>query len=368
MNDPLIIFLIILLLVFLAINGIVLFSFFRKKSDEKNDEASASLVIQQLNDLSKKMDDKLGQSGKEMNQTVREQFQDSQKLIQEINQQVNKQLQDVTRGQVEMKERSNQIFTVVEQLQDLQRTLKSQKERGNFGEASLELILSNILPPDVYEMEYQFADGDRVDAIIRAQDGLIPIDAKFSLDSYTQLANETDPNERKKLEKNFKDDLKKRIDETSKYIKTKEGTLPFAFMFIPAEGIYYDLLINRVGGSKVNTRSLIDYAMNDKKIIIVSPTTFYAYLQSVLYGFNAFKIEKNAETISKNVSELKRHLKKYDDFFKKMGNSLKTTVNHYNSADKEFLKIDKDVVRITGESVGMDSLQIDRPQLERDED
>ncbi|MEX1026667.1 MAG: DNA recombination protein RmuC [Candidatus Paceibacterota bacterium] len=324
------------------------------------------LVLQQMNELSKVVDSKIGETSKQMNETVRHQFSDSQRLIQQINDQVNRQLQDVSKGQTEMKERSNQIFTIAEQLQDLQRTLKSQKERGNFGESSLELILGNILPPDVYELQYRFEDGTAVDAVIHARDGIIPVDAKFSLESYSQLINEKDETRQDQFTKQFKEDLKKRIDETAKYIKPKEGTLPFAFMFIPAEGIYYDLLVNRIGGLDVNARNLVDYAMNDKKVIIVSPTTFYAYLQSVLYGFNAFKIEKNAEAIQKNVGELSRHINRYDEYFKKIGKSLSTTVNHYNSADKELLKIDKDVTRITGEASGVEGLQLDRPQ-EREE-
>ncbi len=350
----------ITLLLALAFSVWLILKELKKRSDSGKSEG-LDLLLKQMNELSKVMDSKIGESNKQMNEAVRSQFQDSQKLIKEINEQMAKQLQDVNRGQVEMKERSNQIFTIAEQLQDLQRTLKSQKERGNFGEASLELILSNILPPDVYEMEYKFENSDRVDAVIHARDGIIPVDAKFSLESYSKLINNKDEGSEETLVKKFKDDLKKRIDETAKYIRPNEKTLPFAFMFIPAEGIYYDLLVGKVGGRDVNSRNLIDYAMNDKKVIIVSPTTFYAYLQSVLYGFNAFKIEKNAEKIQKNVGELSRHIIRYDEYFKKIGNSLKTTVNHYNFADKELQKIDKDVGRITGEQSGIDPLQIESP-------
>lgn len=350
----------VVIILAVVITGLVILRNVKKQEVPTKGEG-LDLLLQQMNELSKTMDSKLGETSKHMHETVRNQFHDSQRLIKEINDQVNKQLQDVNKGQVEMKERSNQIFTIAEQLQDLQRTLKSQKERGNFGEQSLELILSNILPPDVYQIQYRFSDNTVVDAVIHARDGMIPVDAKFSLESYNQLINEDDEEIKNRYAKRFKEDLKKRIDETAKYINPKEGTLPFAFMFIPAEGIYYDLLINRVGGTDVNARNLVDYAMNDKKVIIVSPTTFYAYLQSVLYGFNAFQIEKNAEKIQKNVGDLSRHIKKYDEYFKKIGISLKTTVNHYNSADKELMKIDKDVTRITGSAVGVEALQIDKP-------
>ncbi|MCD5390209.1 MAG: DNA recombination protein RmuC, partial [Candidatus Pacebacteria bacterium] len=254
------------------------------------------------------------------------------------------------------------------QLGDLEKVLKNQKTRGNLGEMGLELILSNILSPLNYQMQYQFPGDTKnprgviVDAIIKTEaDKFIPVDAKFSLDNYRRLLDETDEDKKLVLEKAFKLDLKKRIDETAQYIRPADGTLPFAFMFIPAEGIYYDLLVNEVGAIRANTRNLIDYAYNDKKVIIVSPTTFSAYLQSVLYGFKAFKIEKTAVEIQKNVQKLGRHLDAYNEAFMKMGNTLGTTVNHYNKASAELKKIDKDVMKITGESPELESLQIEKP-------
>jgi len=190
---------------------------------------------------------------------------------------------------------------------------------------------------------------------------MIPVDAKFSLDNYRRLVDETDELRKAELEKEFEKDLKKRIEETAKYIRPKDDTLPFAFMYIPAEAIYYDLLVNEVGAVKVNTRSLIDYAYKDKNVIIVSPTTFAAYLQTVLYGFRAFKIEESAKEIGKNVEALTRHLKAYDEYFVKMGNSLGTTVNHYNSAKKELGKVNKDILRVTGTSPEFDQILIEKP-------
>jgi len=132
-------------------------------------------------------------------------------------------------------------------------------------------------------------------------------------------------------------------------------------MFIPAEAIYYDLLVNEVGSVKVNTRSLLDYAYRDKNVIIVSPTTFAAYLQSVLYGFRAFKVEESAKEIQQNVEKLSRHLNAYNQYFEKVGSSLGTTVNHYNQASKELGKVDKDVVKISGESIEHEQLVLDKP-------
>lgn len=324
---------------------------------KKGEDSSALVMLQgQLHELRKTLDEKLGESTQSMQEAVKTQFSESQKLIKEI-----------TRELMEVKEGSKQVMGVTEQLHSLEQVLKNQKQRGSLGEAGLELILSNILPPDAYKMQYSFDDGSIVDAVVFTKDGIIPVDAKFSLDNYNRIINEKDSERRASLEKDFKKDLKRRIDETAKYIKPKHGTLPFAFMFIPAEGIYYDLLINEVGAVKVNTRSLIDYAYQDKNVIIVSPTTFSAYLQSVLHGFRAFKIEESAKMIGKRVEDLRRHLTSYEEYMKKLGNSLGTSINHYNTAYKELKKVDKDIVRITdGDSAGIEPLSLEKPNQDED--
>jgi len=140
--------------------------------------------------------------------------------------------------------------------------------------------------------------------------------------------------------------------------------MDFAFMFIPSEAIYYDLLINKVGAVQVNTRDLIEYAFRDKHVIIVSPTSFLAYLQTVLQGLRALQIEESAKEIKANVEKLSRHILSYEDFMKKLGISMSTTVNHYNNAYKEFKKLDKDVVKITEGESKVEPMILDRPRLE----
>lgn len=367
---------ILLIFVGLAIGAIVAFVvviFLRKQNEtSEGSQGDALLLIQnqlgnfqaQLGDFMKTVDAKVGSSNKEMQQAVHMQFSESQKLIREINEQVERNLSNVAKEMTAANETSKQVLGITDQLQNLEKVLTHQKQRGNLGEAALELILSNILPPTAYKLQHQFKGGETVDAVIITKDGLIPVDAKFSLDNYNRVVNEIDPIRKEELEKDFRNDLKKRIDETAKYVRPAEGTLPFAFMFIPAEGIYYDLLINEVGSVKVNTRSLIDYATNEKKVIIVSPTTFSAYLQSVLYGFRAFKIEESAQLIIGRVEELRKHLIAYEEYMKKLGNTLGTTVNHYNMAYKELKKVDKDMVKITGETASIDPLLIEKPIAE----
>lgn len=342
--------------------GVLGFQFFlwqRGKQGTTDDSQGLMMLQSQLQDLSRAMENKLGEGTDRMFSSMKTQFDQSQRLMSDITKQVSDQLIEVTKGVTETKESTKQVFTIAEQLNNLEKVLKNQKQRGNLGEASLELILGNILPPTAFQMQYEFPGGETVDAIIRTKEGFIPVDAKFPLENYMRLLDERDDERRKEYEDAFKRDLKKRIDETSKYIRPKDDTLPFAFMYIPAESIYYDLLTGGVGA--VNARNLIDYAYNEKKVIIVSPTTFAAYLQSVLYGFKAFKIEEQAKDIAKNVEALSRHLKAYEDYYKKVGNALSTTVNHYNAGYKELGKIDKDVLRITSESIGIETEALERP-------
>lgn len=357
----------ILLILLGTIAGALLAWFtFGRSLQTKSAENSPGMVMlqQQMSELTRGIDAKLSESRRDMTDAVRTQFSESQKLLREINEQMNKSLVDVAREQTKTNESTTRFMAIAEQLANLEKVLKHQKQRGNLGEASLELILSNILPPGAYKMQHRFLNNDAVDAVIVTKDGFIPVDAKFSLDNYNRVTMAIDDKQREELEKEFKNDLKKRIDETAKYIRPEEGTLPFAFMFIPAEGIYYDLLVNEVGAIKVNTRNLIDYAYNERKVIIVSPTTFAAYLQSVLYGFKAFKIEESAKDIIKRVDELGKHLKAYEDYMGRLGNALGTTVNHYNAAYKEMGKLDKDVTRITGETPGLEPNLLEKPRLE----
>ena len=310
-----------------------------------------------LDTTTNRLDNRLDNSAKHIQDTVHKQLTESTQLIKNITEEITK----VQEGNV-------QVLGIAEQLRNFEKVLTNQKQRGNLGELGLELVLQNILPPEAYALQYSFQNGEIVDAIIQTHEGIIPIDSKFPLPNYQRMVDEPDAEKKEALMKAFKNDVKGRIDETAKYIRPEEGTLNFAFMFIPAEGIYYDLFINSVGAG-VDSRNLIEYSYKDKNVIIVSPTTFSAYLQSVLYGFKAFQIEKNAQEIRKRVIELEKHILKYDDYVEKMGNSLRTTVNHYNSSYKELRKVDRDVKKITA-NVDGDTVEpnlIEGPQREQEE-
>jgi DNA recombination protein RmuC len=261
-------------------------------------------------------------------------------------------------------ETNRQVVSFSAQLQNLQDILKNPKQRGILGEYYLESLLKNILAPNQYAMQYSFSNGEIVDAVVFVKDKIIPIDSKFSLENYNKLVEEKNPQEKDKLEKLFVGDLKNRILETSKYIRPNEGTMDFAFMFIPHEAIYYDLLVNKIGAITEETDNLIQRAANKYKVIIVSPTSFLAYLQTVLQGLRALQIEETAKDIQKRVSELGIHLKKYEEYHTKLGVSLGTVVNHYNNSGKELKKVDKDILRITEESPQIEVNMIDGPELD----
>ena len=289
---------------------------------------------------------------------------ESARAIQEQSGQNAKIIRNVTERLTKLDDTNKQVMGFAEQLQSLENILTNPKQRGILGEYYLETVLKNVLPPSGYQMQYDLGDGEIVDAAVFIKDKILPIDSKFSLDNYNRIVKEKDANRRAQLEKRFKIDLKARIDETAKYIKPKKGTMDFAFMFIPSEGIYYDLLVNRIGAIKVNTRDLIEYAFRDRHVIIVSPTSFHAYLQTVLQGLRALQIEESAKGIRKGVEALAKHLNSYETYLQKMGSNLGTTVKMYNSAYKEFGKIDKDVMKITEGESKMKVKEIDKPVVE----
>lgn len=362
--------LLLTLLLFGAL-GAVFWLLHQLKEAQKPKQGDKDMILmlqQQIQSLNRTVDAKMSDAFKTMNQsqaslnrTIQEQFGHNTKLMQGISSQSTKMIGEITEKLTNLDKTNQQVIGFSEQLTNLEKVLTNQKKRGNLGEAGLQLVLENILPPTAFALQHAFEDGDTVDAAIFTKEGIIPVDAKFSLDNYQRIIDAIDDTQREKLEKEFKNDLKKRIDETAKYIKPKYGTMDFAFMFIPSEAIYYDLLVNEVGAVKINTRNLIDYAFSEKKVIIVSPTTFAAYLQTVLQGLRALQIEEGAKEIRKNVEKLGKHVAAYENYMKKLGASMSTTVNHYNTAYKELGKIDKDVVRITQSERTIEPVMIDKP-------
>ncbi len=328
----------------------------QKKDETKDSDDQTFLILQdQLERLRDTIDNKLERSSSDLHQVLHRQSTE-----------VNRLMNDITRDLTEVREGNKQVFSMTEQLQNLQDILKNPKQRGILGEYYLETLLKNVMPPGSYEMQYAFPDGTIVDAAVFVKDKIIPIDSKFSLENYNRISETTDPGEKARFEKIFVNDLKNRITETAKYIQPEQNTMDFAFMFIPHEAIYYDLILNKVGSVTEETENLIHRAASKYKVIIVSPTSFLAYLQTVLQGLKAMQIEESAKDIVKRVGELGKHLKSYEEYHNKLGNTISTVVNHYNSSSKELRKVDKDVFRITESQAGIDPMLLDK--LSSDED
>jgi DNA recombination protein RmuC len=342
----------IVIIIFLAFMGGA-FIVYLLRPKGSTDDTGLKLILQQINELNRVVDAKIGESTRNMNESVRTQLGESASLIREV-----------TKGLTKLDETNRQVVSFADQLQNLQDILKNPKQRGILGEYYLETLLKNVLAPSQYQMQYSFANGEVVDAVVFVKDKIIPVDSKFSLENYNKMSETNDKTEKDRLEKIFVSDLKLRITETAKYIRPAEGTMEFAFMFIPHEAIYYDLLINKIGAITEDTENLIQRAAGKYKVIIVSPTSFLAYLQTVLQGLKAMQIEETTKDIIKRVGEIGTHLKKYEDYHARLGSALGTVVNHFNSSSKEFKKIDKDVVRITGTSIDFEPVLIDKPEEE----
>jgi DNA recombination protein RmuC len=353
----------IIAVIVLGVLVLVLLAVVLRRPKTSADESQSSLMLKQdLGRLSEdilklkeglqtQMADRMDKNNAMMMGSLQKQSVESNKII-----------TDITRNLTELKESNKQVLSITDELKTLQNVLQNPKQRGGVGEYFLETVLGNVLPPNGYQMQYKFSNGDIVDAVIKLdKNRLLSVDSKFSLENYNRLIDEKDKVARENLVKVFKNDLKNRIDETAKYILPAEGTLDYAFMFIPSEAIYYDLLVNNVGATNTSSRDLIEYAFVDKKVIIVSPTTLLAYLQTVLHGLRSLQIEEQAKDIQKRVGELGKHIAAHESFMQKLGNSLGTTVGHFNNAHKELKKVDKDVVKIADTSPSVEPLLLDRP-------
>lgn len=306
-----------------------------------------------INSLQQTVGEKIEVNNNAMQASMQKQLSESAKLV-----------ADVTQRLAKLDETNRRVVDVADELKTLQNVLQNPKQRGVFGEYYLETVLENTLPSKNYQMQYKFKDGEIVDAVIfldRKQ--VLPIDSKFSLENYNRMVGEKNKQEREKMLAKVRMDLKNRIDETSKYIRPSENTMDFAFMFIPSESLYYDLLIGDVGTGS-SARDLIEYAFRDKKVIIVSPTSFMAYLQTVLQGLRSLQIEEQAKDIQVRVGQLGKHIGRFDEYMNKLGKSLGQTVGHFNNAHKELGKVDKDVIKIAGNNPAVEQLLIDKPQID----
>jgi DNA recombination protein RmuC len=364
--------LIIFAILAIAFVGYKILDALKLMQEGKKDDQALVMLQKQLFEIEKglksqdkSMNEQMNKSRETLTQSLQQQFAASSKIIKEVVEST----KSVSERLTKLDETNKQVVGFAEQMKSLENILKNPKQRGILGEFFLENLLSGQLSPSQFKMQYGFKNGEVVDAAIFIRDKIIPIDAKFSLENYNRMMEEKSEEAREKMERKFKEDLKIRIDETSKYVRPQEDTTDFAFMFIPADGVFYNLLSMRVGTLEVNTHDLIEYAFS-KRVILVSPMTFYAYLQTVMQGLKALKIEESAREIQKRVGDLGRHLNAYQDSMQKLGGHLATAIGSYNNAGKEFGKIDKDVIKITEGKVALnpDLPELDKPRAFEDSD
>lgn len=346
---------IVLAVLVAALAGMLLWQALRPKSQAdaalllKADMTELTKSMGSLKDgLQKQLSEQMGTSNKQM----QAQFAASAKII-----------ADVTQKLTELDKTNKSVGDVASELKTLQNVLQNPKQRGVLGEYYLDQILKNLLPPGAYELQYKMGVGMTVDAVVKLDDKLLPIDSKFSLENYNRLIDAKEA-ERPALERAFKEDLKRRIDETAKYIQTNKGTLDQALMFIPSEAIYYDLLANKVGAAGVSGRNLMQYAAKDKKVTIVGPSTLSAMLQVIVQGLRSMEIQKDTDKIRKNIEQLSKHLLAHNGYMQKLGSSLGTTVGHFNTTYKELGKIDKDIVKIAEVEPTVEPTLLDRPTMD----
>tara|TARA_X000000368_G_scaffold373460_1_gene324493 strand:+ start:778 stop:1836 length:1059 start_codon:yes stop_codon:yes gene_type:complete len=347
-------------LIFILISALIVGFLFIKKQIDKKSEDNTKEIESKLESFIEEF--KLTSA-----QNLSKHLQDSKLDQKNMEVRFSDTINKLTKELEKIKGTNEQVLTFANQMKTLEKILGNQKQRGILGEIQLENLLANVLPPELFQMQYSFNNGEAVDAVIKVGEFIIPIDAKFSLDNYNKMieSEETDTDKLNDLEKKFKSDIKNRIDETSKYIRPNERTLDYAYMFIPADGLYQDLLNNKVGSLKINQRDLVSYAY-EKKVMIVSPMSLFPMLQVTNKALNNMKVEESINEIQINIEKLGNHLNAYLTYHEKLGNSIRTVVNQYNVTNKEFKKIDKDITKLTSNrsNIGIEMENIDKPMVE----
>lgn len=237
----------------------------------------------------------------------------------------------------QLQESTQTMIHIGRDISSLQDILRAPKLRGLLGELFLEELLRQILPQDRYILQYEFSSGEKVDAVILLGQGMVPVDAKFPLEAFKRLlAGEED--EVKKNRKQFRQDVKKHIDQISlKYILPSEGTFDFALLYLPAENVYYETIIKEEGEG--NEESLSHYALT-RKVIPVSPNSFYAYLQAIVLGLRGLRIENSAREILASLTQLSNDFKKFYEDFGKVGSHLNDAKTSFDKAERRLGRLE----------------------------
>jgi DNA recombination protein RmuC len=338
--------------------GVALFFFLEKRWRKLLEEVKAdpssqamwTLMQQQMEQLRGQMSDGLNKNIsllteqlRVINEQVNQQLQMVNQQLQNSSGQIGQRLDNAARviGDVqknigELSEASKRIFEVGKDIASLQEILQPPKLRGGLGEQFLGELLSQILPPEFFTLQYQFSNGERVDAVVRLGEKLVPIDSKFPLENFKRIIECKTEEERKTFQKNFSRDVKKHIDDiASKYIVPNEGTYDFALLYIPAENVYYETITKDEAFG--DEKGVLNYALK-KRVIPVSPNSFYAYLHVIAQGLKGLKIEENARKIQDELARLAKDLRVFQDDFQLVGKHIINAMNKFEEARRRLDK------------------------------
>jgi DNA recombination protein RmuC len=339
-----------LTLLLLFLSGLVLFGWIfllRLQSllREKREDGSLQLMQQQIDQLrvqiSQALDNGTRQVQQQLGQVlghVNDRLKENAEVLQQTQQSLGERLDSAARvvGNVQkslggLEEASRRIYEVGKDIASLQDILRVPKLRGGFGEFLLEDLLAQVLPADHFSAQYSFRSGDKADAVIKLGTSLVPVDAKFPLENFKRALQATTDDERARAKKQFTADVRKHIEAIAqKYILPDEGTYDFALMYIPAENVYYETIIKDESAAE---KSLSEYALS-KRVIPVSPGSFYAYLQAIVLGLKGMKVETRAKEIIRYIGRLQGDFARFRDDFDLVGKHLGHAQSSYQSADK----------------------------------
>jgi DNA recombination protein RmuC len=281
----------------------------------------AYILNKKFSDLGKnKTDQALLEWLKNMQSTISTSSTETVRTLQENTKQLNERLDNAARVIQGVEKEVGQMSEIGRNMRELQDFLKSPKLRGNIGEQVLKDLIAQMFPKSSFHLQYEFKSGEKVDAAIQTDAGILPIDSKFPMENYQKMSKATEKAEKEIFEKEFVRDVRKHIDAISKkYILPNEGTMDFALMYIPSESVYYEV---------VNQTDVIDYARR-ARVYMVSPSTLYAHLQTILLSFEGKKIESKSK-------ELFTLLRSMQIDYKKIDENMSTLGKHLNNAYAQF--------------------------------
>ena len=298
---------------------------------EKKEEAKLSL-------LKEEWSNRLSEEMRKIWDQMQGQVQTTEKSVSQKLQQANDTFSKVTQELGRLQEATRKVEEVGRNVASLQDLLRAPKFRGGLGESLLTDLLAQVMPSDFYSLQYGFPDGERVDAVIRLGGRLVPVDAKFPLEQFQKMGQAVTEEERLQWRKGLMQDVKKHIDVIAdKYIRPSEGTFDFALMYIPAENVYYEVVVKEDGIG--DEKSLFQHAVR-RQVILVSPNSFYAYLQVILQGLRGFAVEQQAKEILAGLSRLHKEIGGMREDFDVAGKQLRNAVTNFDKAERHLVRFE----------------------------